>query len=210
MARKPRGGATRARHPFERFFRQRAGGLKGADVTYNVTINAEAAAKGSVERIAMTNGKHLDVKIPPGTENGQVLRLKGQGLPGMGGGEAGAAHVEIRVRPAATPPPNGFRQEGFDLHADVPISLPEAVLGGKIEVDTTDGPVTVTVPEGANTGTVLRLKGKGAHRPDKSRGDHLVRLTVMLPAQPDKELVGFVRRWAERNAYEVRRKKTRV
>lgn len=176
-----------------------------------MTIDAEAAAKGTVERIAMTNGKHLDVKIPPGTQDGQVLRLKGQGLPGLGGGEAGAAHVEIRVRPAAAAAaPNGFRQEGFDLHADVPISLPEAVLGGKIEVETTDGPVTVSVPEGANSGTVLRLKGKGAPRPDKSRGDHLVHLTVMLPTQPDKELTGFVRRWAERNAYDVRRKKTRV
>lgn len=201
----------RGRHPFERFFRQRGGAIKGIDVTYKISIDAEAAAKGTVERIALSNGKHLDVKVPPGTEDGQVLRLKGQGMLGLGGGEAGAAHVEVHVRAAtATPPANGFRQEGFDWHAEVPISLPEAVLGGKIEVETTDGPVTVTVPEGANSGTVLRLKGKGAQRPDNTRGDHLVHLTVMLPAEPDKDLTGFIRRWAERNAYEVRRKKTKV
>jgi DnaJ-class molecular chaperone len=204
-------GAQRARHPFERFFRQRGGGMPGADVNYGLTIEAEAAAKGTVERLTLTSGKHVDVKIPAGTRDGQVLRLKGQGMPGLGGGEAGSARVEIRVKPAAAAPlPSGFRQEGFDLHADVPISLPEAVLGGRIEVDTLDGPVTVAVPEGANSGTVLRLKGKGAVRPDASRGDHLARLTVMLPAKPDKDLTGFVRRWAERNAYEVRRKTSKV
>ena len=206
------GAAGRGRHPFERFFRQRGGSgtVKGADVTYSLTIEAAAAATGTVERLTLTSGKTVDVKVPAGTQDGQVLRLKGQGMPGLGGGETGSAHVEIRVRAAIAPIPNGFRQEGFDLHVDVPISLPEAVLGGKIEVDTLDGPVTLTVPEGANSGTVLRLKGKGAVRPDASRGDHLVHLTVMLPAQPDKDLTAFIRRWAERNAYDVRRKKSKV
>jgi len=204
-------GGPRGRHPFERFFRQRGGGpIKGADVTYTVSIDAEAATKGTVERIALTNGKHLDVKIPAGTQDGQVLRLKGQGMAGIAGGETGSAHVEIRVRAAPAAAASAFRQEGFDLHVDVPISLPEAVLGGKIEVETPDGPVTMTVPEGANTGTVLRLKGKGAARPDSTRGDQLVHLTVILPAKPDKELTAFVRRWAERNDYDVRRRKSKV
>lgn len=204
----PRG----ARHPFGRFFRNRAArdggaGIKvdGADVTYSVSVDFAEAARGTTTRVDTTNGKRLEVKIPPGTRDGQVLRLKDQGMPGMGGGAPGAARVTVTVRPHPM-----WRQEGWDLHADLAISLSEAVLGGRVEVETMDGKVMVTVPKDANTGTVLRLKGKGLARPDGGSGDLLVRLAVTLPAEHDADLVDLVRRWAKNHPYEVRRTRTKV
>ena len=214
---RPAGGRS---GPFDRFFRHRAGRgaggpgggagpeikIKGPDVSYGLTIDFLEAATGTVKRIDTTAGKRLDVKVPAGTRDGQVLRLKDQGLPGMGGGPPGSAHVTVTVRPHPS-----WRTEGSDLHADVAVSLPEAVLGGRIEVETMDGTMAVTVPENSNSGTILRLKGKGLAKDDGSgRGDHFVHLAVALPDKPDKELIEFVRAWAEKHPYEVRRKRSTV
>jgi DnaJ-class molecular chaperone len=132
----------------------------------------------------------LDVAIPPGTRDGQVLRLRGKGRPGIGGGPAGDALIEVAVRPHPL-----FHRKGDDIEVELPISLKEAVLGGKVKVPTPTGAVTMTVPKWANSGRVLRLKGKGVPRPDSTRGDELVTLKVMLPEQPDPELERLIAQW---------------
>jgi DnaJ-class molecular chaperone len=167
-----------------------AGPTKGADANYRLTVSFEEAAKGATRRIALANGKTLDVRVPPGTEAGATLRLRGQGGPGRHGGEAGDARVEIQVRDHPV-----FRREGFDVVADVPVSLSEAVLGAKITVPTIDGRVAVTVPEGANAATTLRLRGKGIARPDGGRGDQRVRLRITIEDPKDDALRAFLRKW---------------
>jgi DnaJ-class molecular chaperone len=143
----------------------------------------------------MSDGRTLDVTIPAGVTDGQVLRLKSQGGPGVQGGPPGDALVELKIKPHPI-----FRREGEDLHVDLPVSLTEAVEGAKIQAPTATGPVTLTIPEGANSGKVLRLKGKGL----TERGDLFVRLQVMLPDPPDDELKKFLKKWAKRG-YSVNR-----
>jgi DnaJ-class molecular chaperone len=193
--------------PFSDLFgsgrRRASSGVKqrGSDVAYSVTVNFTDACLGTKRRLILSTGKAIDVNIPPGTEDQQRLRLKGQGLGGLGGAEAGDAIVEIHVEAH----PHMTRQ-GSDIHLDIPVSLPEAVLGATVRVPTLDGAVAVKVPPGSNTGTVLRLKGKGVPATGGQRGDQFVRITVMLPDQPDAELTQFVERWAQRHSYDVRRK----
>ncbi len=207
-----RGGPRQGgKNPFDRFFRQRAArdgaGVKvrGADVSYTLKVDFIEAARGVTKNVSMTNGKHLAVRIAPGTRDGQVLRLKQQGMGGIGGGESGNAHVTIQVEPHPV-----FRRDGDDIHIDVPVTLSEAVLGAKIEAPTIDGTVSLGVPEGSNTGTSLRLKGKGLARSGKGRGDQYVNLKVVLPKKPDKDLKALVRKWAAKHAYSVRRKNAEV
>ncbi len=196
-------GANARRNPFDRFFRDRAAnpGIKinGANVDYTLKVEFLEAARGTVKNVGMTNGKHLKVTIPPGTREGQILRLRGQGMPGLGGGEAGDALVEIAVQPHPV-----FRADGDDIRAELPVTLAEAVLGGRVQAETIDGPVMVTIPEGANTGTTLRLKGKGLAKGAEKRGDHFAVLKILLPAHPDPELIEFVRAWSARRPYKVR------
>lgn len=205
-----RGAHSGAGNPFENFFRQRTAredaGIKvrGANVTYTLAVDFLEAARGITKRVGMTTGKRLDVRVPPGTESGQTLRLKGQGMPGIGA-EAGDALVTIEVEPHAL-----FRREGDDIHMEMSISLPEAVLGGKVNAPTIDGSVSVKVPAGSNSGAMLRLKGKGIGRSGKERGDQYVKLLVVLPAKPDSELIEFIKKWAPRHAYDVRGKKAKV
>lgn len=176
--------------------------IKGADVEYTLTVGFLEAAKGAVRHISMASGKRIKVTIPPGTEEGRVLRLKGQGMSGIGGGADGNAFVEIFVEPDPV-----FRRHGNDVHIDVPVTLSEAVLGGKIKAPTIDGNVTLTVPKGSNTGTQLRLKGKGLGTGKKGggpRGDQIVHLQVILPKKPDKDLIRFMEKWSPDHPYEVR------
>jgi DnaJ-class molecular chaperone len=187
-------------------FGARAGGrggarmnIRGADVSYSATADFIEAALGAKKRLTLTDGKTLDVTIPPGTEDGQTLRLKGQGLPGMGSGAAGDAFIEVKVEPHPL-----FTRKGSDIHIELPVSLPEAVLGASVNVPTIDGTVSLKVPAGSNTGSVLRLRGKGVPRGKGERGDQYVKLKVALPDKPDKELTEFVERWAKKNAYDAR------
>jgi DnaJ-class molecular chaperone len=140
------------------------------------------------------------VTIPAGIQDGQVLRLRGKGRPGIGDGEAGDALVEIAVKSHRF-----FAREGNDIYLDLPVTLSEAVLGARINVPTPTGSVTMTVPKGSNTGTVLRLRGKGVPRRDVGPGDELVRLKVMLPEQLDPELEAFAAGWEGGKAYDPRR-----
>jgi DnaJ-class molecular chaperone len=164
--------------------------LRGSDAHYRLALDFLDAINGGKQQITLPDGSVLDVNIPPGTREGQVLRLRGKGRPGLNGGEPGDALVEIEVRPHDI-----FTRKGDDIHADLAISLSEAVLGGKVRVPTASGPVTMTVPKWANTGMVLRLKGKGVPRADGSKGDELVTLRIMLPEKPDPELETFVAQW---------------
>jgi DnaJ-class molecular chaperone len=164
--------------------------LRGQDVLYRLPVEFLEALNGATKRITLPDGGTLDVVIPAGTKDKQVLRLRGKGGQGLGGGPPGDALVEIEVEPHKF-----FSRKGDDIHLELPISLPEAVLGAKLDVPTPTGPVRMTVPKGANTGTVLRLRGKGAPRSDKTHGDQYVTLKIVLPQQLDPEIEEFARRW---------------
>jgi DnaJ-class molecular chaperone len=163
---------------------------RGPDAHYRLELDFLDAVNGAKRQITLPDGSVLDVTIPPGTRDGQVLRLRSKGGPGRGGGPAGDALVEVGVRPHPL-----FERRGNDIYVELPISLREAVLGGKINVPTPTGSVTMTLPPWSNTGRVMRIKGKGVPRPDGSHGDEYVTLKVMLPEKPDPELHEFVARW---------------
>jgi DnaJ-class molecular chaperone len=173
---------------------------RGSDARYELPIEFLEAVTGAVKRLTLPEGGTLDVTIPAGIQNGQVLRLRGKGRPGLGEGEPGDALVEVTIKPHHL-----FTRDGNDIHIDLPITLSEAVLGGRVNVPTPTGPVTMTVPKGSNTGTVLRLRGKGVMRRDGGHGDELVRLKVMLPERPDPDLEAFVTGWQGGKAYDPRR-----
>jgi DnaJ-class molecular chaperone len=174
--------------------------MRHADTRHRLEIDFLDAANGAVREIVLPGGKRLKVTIPPGATDGQVLRLRGQATQSAGGGRAGDVLIEIEVRSHPM-----FTRKGDDIHAELPITLPEAVLGARIEVPTVAGNVTLTVPKGANTGTRLRVKGKGVMAPGgRGRGDHYVTFKVMLPDKPDPELAELVEKWAARHPYRVR------
>ena len=148
----------------------------------------------------MPDGRELDLTVPASLRDGQVLRLKSKGMPGVGGGPNGDALITVHVKAHKL-----FRREGNDVHVELPIALHEAVLGGKVRVPTIDGPVTMTVPKNTNSGDRLRLKGKGfaVGKGDK-RGDQHISLRVVLPEEPDAELEAFLQSWAEAHSYDPR------
>lgn len=196
----PPPGAERAKkRPFEEFFRAKARTERGAgpdidgvDVNYVLTVPFLDAARGAVHDMKTTHGASLKVKVPAGTLDGQVLRLKGQGMRGFGSGKNGDALVEIKVDAHPV-----FHLEGRDILTEAPVMLEDAILGGKIQVETIDGMVNVSVPPNSNTGTRLRLRGRGladGGRGDGARGDHYVSLVVTLPKKPDPELAEFIRK----------------
>ncbi|MGE5514356.1 MAG: DnaJ C-terminal domain-containing protein [Bacteroidota bacterium] len=193
------GGGAGAEDIFEHLFSQQFAGARGRapargdDVRVKLAVDFAEAAQGAVRRVSV-GGRSLDVTIPAGLADGQVLRLRGQGQPGPGGGPAGDLLVEVGVLSHRL-----FTRKGDDIHLDVPVTLAEAVLGGKIPVPTLTGKVMLNVPAGANNGTVLRLKGKGI-----KGGDQYVTLRVTLPERPDDELAAFVRRWSADHPYDPR------
>ena len=162
----------------------------GRDVQYKLPVEFLAAVNGATSRVILPDGSALDVVVPAGTRDRQILRLRGKGAPGLGGGKPGDALVEIEVKPHSF-----FTREGDDIRLTLPVSLTEAVLGAEVRVPTTTGTVSMTVPKGVNTGGVLRLKGKGIVRPDGSRGEQYVDLKVVLPEKIDPELEAFVTNW---------------
>jgi len=179
---------------------RRGGGLKlkGQDVSYRLAVEFLEAALGATKRIHLPDGGRLDVKIPAGTEDGGTLRLNGKGGPGINGGPPGDAYVTVDVRSHPV-----FRREGKDVHVDVPVTLGEAVLGGRIEVPTIDGPVQMSVPKGSSSGRVLRLKERGMPGLGP-RGDQFVHILVALPEKADPELEAFVEQWAATRPYDPR------
>jgi len=174
--------------------------MRGSDAQYRLDVDFLDAVNGTKTRITLPDGGTLDVTIPPGVADGQVLRLRGKGNPGIGEGEPGDALIEIHVRPHPV-----FKREGNDIVVEVPITFDEAVLGGKIEVPTIGGRVFATVPPGSNTGQTLRLKGRGI-KTKGSAGDQLVKLSIILPDRIDDDLKRFAETWREAHRYDPRRK----
>lgn len=173
---------------------------KGADVRARLEIDLEEAIAGARKRIGFGDGRTIEVQIPKGAADGQTLRLRGQGSPGRGG--SGDALIDISIRPHPI-----YRKEGDSLVMDLPVSVPDAVLGAKVEAPTPDGPVTLTIPKGANTGSTLRLKGRGLTDPKSGvRGDLLAKVQVWLPDGADPELEAFAERWRKSRPYAPRRK----
>jgi len=203
----PGGGGFGGRDFFEEFFgRGSSGGAgvkaKGADVAYALEVDFVEAARGTKAPITLSDGRTLGVAVPAGTESGTTLRLKGQGLQGMGGGQAGDALVEVTVRPHPH-----LRREGLDVHLTLPVTLAEAVGGASVPVPTLDGRVQLKVPPGSDTGTVLRLRGRGIEDARTGqRGDQRVRLEVHLGDPQDRELRDFAKRWRPTHGQDPRRK----
>lgn len=164
--------------------------MRGQDSVYRLDLDFLDAINGGKRQVTLPDGEALDVTIPPGTHDGQILRLRGKGRSGAGGGAPGDALIEIHVQPHPV-----FTRSGDDIHVEWPISLKEAVLGGKARIPTPTGAVSATIPKWSNTGSVLRLRGKGVPRPDGSHGDEYVTLKIMLPDKPDPELEHFIARW---------------
>ncbi len=173
--------------------------MRGPDHHFTLTLDLLDAVNGAVKRLDLGQGRTLDVTVPVGVQDGQVLRLKGQGGPGIGGGPQGDALVELRIAPHKL-----FRRQGNDIHLDLPVTLGEAVLGGRVNVPTPTGAVMMSVPAGSNTGRVLRVRGKGVKRADGTTGDEYVTLKVVLPDGGDAELADFLREWAGKHPYDPR------
>lgn len=183
----------RAGGGFTRGFGRGAPPPKGADIAYRLRVPFEDAATCKPQRVTLADGKTIDLKLPPGVEDGKQMRLAGKGEQGPGG--AGDAIVTIDIEPHRF-----FKRDGDDVRLDLPVTLTEAVLGGKVKVPTVDGAVMLAIPAGSNSGRVLRLKGKGFTRRSGDRGDQLVTLMVDVPTD-DAALKSFVEGWTggERN-----------
>jgi DnaJ-class molecular chaperone len=183
---------------FAHAFRNRQGGgfeQRGEDIRYSLTVDFLDAARGAVKRLSLPDGRTLDLTIPAGFNDGQSLRLKGQGMPGRGKSPAGDAFVQVTVAPHRF-----FRRDGNDILVEVPVTLQEAVLGAKINVPTITGAVALTVPPGSGNGTTLRVKGKGING-----GHQLVTLKLVLPAEPEPELARFLESWKPEHPQDPRR-----
>lgn len=172
---------------------------RGADLHYRLAIEFLDAVAGASKRLTLPDGGTLDVTIPPGIQEGQVLRLRGKGAPSAGEGETGDALVEISIKPHRF-----FTRAGNDIYVELPVTLAEAYLGSRVRVPTPTGPVMLTVPRGSNTGTVLRLKGKGVQRRG-GHGDEMVKLKVVLPSEKNPELEAFLANWAHGKSYDPRK-----
>ena len=188
--------------PFADLLRQAAharANRRGQDLHYRLPVTLADAIEGGTRRLTLPTGGTLDVAIPAGVVDGQVLRLRGKGAPGVGEGGPGDALIEIEVLPDPR-----FQRYGDDIALELPVSLHEAVLGGRIRVPTPTGAVEMGVPAGSNSGTTLRLRGKGAPRRGGGRGDQLVRLKIVLPKESDPELERFISEWEAGKAFDPR------
>ena len=179
-----------------------ASGLRGPDVRYTLEVDFLEAANGARKRVTMPGGAALDLTVPEGVTDGQVLRLKSKCGEGPRGGEAGDALVEIKVRPHAE-----FRRTGDDIHLTVPVTIDEAVLGGKIEVTTIHGRVALTIPKGTSSGRAFRMKGRGVRpAPGQTPGDQIVTIAIVMPDEIDDKLSYFMTEWRRDHAYDPGRK----
>lgn len=190
-----RGGRGPAQNPY-----QTAGRTKGLDINYQITVGFEESITGGTRRLRLNDGRNVDIKIPTGIQDGQVIRLAKQGGPGIGGAPKGDALVEVQV--AKHP---YYQRKGNDILLDLPISLSEAVLGGDIKVPTPSGKLTIRIPRNSSSGKRLRLKEKGVKR--KSTTGHMyVTLVVTLPEERDRALEKLVKEWGDDGGEQFRKK----
>ncbi|ATU71667.1 J domain-containing protein [Komagataeibacter rhaeticus] len=172
------------------FRRRPQGPQKGADRQYALTVSFLESVNGGTSRITLPGGAQLDVKIPPGIENDQVMRLRGKGDPGHQGGPAGDALITITVAPDET-----YTREGNDIRMSLPVDLKTAVLGGSITIPTPAGSVKMNVPPHSDSGSVLRLRGRGVKAHGKHEAGNLyVRLVVTI-GTVDPALEAFLKDW---------------
>ena len=169
--------------------------MRGRDAQYQLTVDFLDAVNGTTRRVTLPDGRALDVRIPAGVRDGQIIRLKGQGMPGIGGGATGDALVEITVAPHPL-----FRREGDDIVVELPVTLQEAVLGASLEVPTIKGPVRLTIPPNSGTGTRLRLRGRGI----EGKGHQYVELHPVLPPADEPELAALLKSWKPRHPFNPR------
>ena len=168
-------------------FGQRRAPPRGSNVQYRLNVSLPDAATGASQRITLSDGKTIDLKLTPGVEDGTQMRLAGKGEPGPGG--AGDALVTITIAPHPF-----FKKDGDTIRLDLPITLDEAVNGARVKVPTVEGAVMLTVAPGSSSGRTLRLKGRGFTRKDGSRGDQLVTLEIALP-EADADLARRLDGW---------------
>lgn len=171
--------------------------LRGQDIRYTLEVDFLEAVNGTTKRVTMPDGGVLDLNVPEGVSDGQILRLRGKGGAAARGGEAGDALVEVRVRPHQQ-----FKRSGDDITLELPIAIDEAVLGAKVEVPTISGRVQLTIPKGTSSGRVFRLKGKGVRNSATGNtGDQLVTVNIVLPDKIDEELSYFLSEWRLKHRY---------
>jgi DnaJ-class molecular chaperone len=174
---------------------------RGQDVRYSLEIDFLEAVQGAKKRVTLPDGGVLDLNVPEGVTDGQVLRLKGKGMPGAHGVDHGDALVEIKVRPHPS-----FKRDGDDILLDLPISIDEAVLGARVEVPTPSGRVQLSIPKGTSSGKTFRLKGKGARGKAGHVGDQLVTVKIVMPPDIDDSLSYFFSEWRQKHGYDPGRK----
>ncbi|TNJ41562.1 DnaJ C-terminal domain-containing protein [Phaeobacter sp. B1627] len=171
---------------------------QGQDTQYRLSVSFLDAARGAKTRITLPDGAALEVTIPEGVRDGQTIRLRGKGEKGVGGGQPGDAFITLDVSPSPD-----FERDGDDIVVSLPISIDEAILGGKVPVKTIAGTVNVSVPPGASSGQVLRLKGRGI-KGRSGRGDQRIKLVIVSPPEIDDELRRFMTDWKANHAYDPR------
>lgn len=170
-------------------FGGRSAPRKGANMQYRLSVAFVDAATLSPQRITLSDGKTIDLKLPAGVDNGTQMRLAGKGEAGPGGAGDAIITIDVQSHPF-------FERDGDNVRLDLPVTIGEAVNGGKIKVPTVDGPVMLAVPAGSASGRTLRLKGRGFTRKDGTRGDQLVTLLVDAPAD-DARLKAFLDGWQD-------------
>jgi DnaJ-class molecular chaperone len=193
---------------FAQILRQRVRGgpghtdfsAKGQDIRYTLTVSFLDAVRGTKTKVTLPGGQNLEVQIPRGLQDGQTLRLRGKGALGYGGGPAGDALVMVQVVPHPI-----FQRDGDDIVITLPITIDEAVLGGKVTAPTIDGPVSLTIPKGASSGRILRLRGRGVTRADGRAGDQRVELRIVAPPVIDAGLSDFLQEWRKTHAHDPRK-----
>lgn len=191
---------NRSRAPSGSNFGDPGFSASGPDLRYSLQVQFLDAVRGAETRITLPDGQALTVKIPRGTEDGQTLRLRGKGAAGFADGPAGDALITVLVGSHSV-----FRREVDDILLTLPITIDEAILGGKVKVPTIDGTVSLAIPPGASSGKVLRLRGRGLARAgQKARGDQKVELKIMVPPDPDKGLRDYLTEWRKTHAFNPR------
>jgi len=180
--------------------RSRPQASRGEDIAVTVAAPLTTIAHGGSIRVALPTGRTLDATVPAGIEEGKSIRLRGQGQPGQRGGPAGDVIITIRYAPHPV-----FKVEGRDLRLDLPVTLYEAVLGGKVRVPTLGGEVEMSISPGMSGGRVLRLRGKGMPASaGQPAGDLLATTRIVLPNAADPELTELMRKWRDRKPYDPR------
>ena len=180
--------------------RSRPQAARGEDIAVTVAVPLATVANGGSVRVALPTGRTLDAAVPAGIEEGKSIRLRGQGHAGPRGGSAGDVIVTVRYAPHPV-----FKVEGRDLRLELPITLYEAVLGGRVRVPTLGGEVEMSIAPGMSGGRVLRLRGKGMPATgEQAAGDLLATIRIVLPNSPDHELTELMRKWRDRKPYDPR------